>query len=63
MTKRKILPLKQNLTCANYGVYISLEYYRGSGRLASNAVTHVKLRKRKTARFELFSSLFFVCDL
>jgi len=38
----------------------SLEYYRGSSRAGSNEVTHVKLRKRASAGFQLFSSFFFV---
>jgi len=40
---------------------ITLEYYRGSARPGSNEVIHVKLRKRKSARFQLFSS-FNRCD-
>ena len=44
------------------GVSITLEYYRGSARPGSNEVIHVKLRKRKSACFELFSSFMFLCD-
>jgi len=40
----------------------SLEYYRGSARPGSNEVIHVKLRKRKSARFEPFGSFMFLCD-
>ena len=40
----------------------TLEYLRGSGRPGSNEVIHVKLRKRKSARFQLFSSFIFLCD-
>jgi len=40
--------------------FVTLEYHRGSGRPGSNEVIHVKLRKRASARFQLFSSLFFV---
>jgi len=31
-------------------------------RPGSNEVIHVKLRKRKSARFKLFSSFMFLCD-
>jgi len=41
----------------------TLEYYRGSDRPGSNVVIRVKLRKRKSARFQLFSSFIFLCDL
>jgi len=41
---------------------LTLEYYRGSARPGSNEVIHVKLRKRKLARFQLFSSFMFLCD-
>jgi len=40
----------------------TLEYYRGSARRGSNEVIHVKLRKLKSARFELISSFMFLCD-
>jgi len=33
----------------------TMEYYRGSDSPGSNEVIHVKLRKRKSARFQLFS--------
>jgi len=41
---------------------LTLEYYRRSTRPGSNEVIHVKLRKRMSARFELFSSFMFLCD-
>ena len=41
---------------------LALEYYRGSARPGSNEVIHVKLRKRKSVRFELFSTFMFLCD-
>jgi len=41
---------------------VTLECYRGSPRPGSNEVMHVKLRKRKSAGFELFSSFMFLCD-
>jgi len=41
--------------------FLTLEYYRGSARPGSNEVIHVKLRKRKSARFELFSSFLLLC--
>jgi len=40
----------------------TLEYYRGSARPQSNEVIHVKLRKQKSAHFELFSTFMFLCD-
>jgi len=47
-----------------YDVFLplTLEYYRRSARPGSNEIIHVKLRKRKSARFELFSSFMFLCD-
>jgi len=41
---------------------LTLEYYRGSARPWWNEVIYVKLRKRKSARFELFNSFMFLCD-
>jgi len=41
---------------------LTLEYYRRSARPRSNEVIHVKLRKRKSARFELLSGFMFLCD-
>jgi len=40
----------------------TMECYRGSARPGSNEVIHVKLRKRKSARFQLFSSFMFLRD-
>jgi len=40
----------------------TLEYLRGWRAPGSKEVIHVKLRKRKSARFELFSSFMFLCD-
>ena len=43
-------------------VSLTLEYYRRSARPGSNEVIHVKLRKRKSGCFELFSSFMFLYD-
>jgi len=42
---------------------LTMEYLRGKRAPGSNEVIHVTLRKRKLARFQLFSSFMFLCDL
>jgi len=52
----------EQLTLSVKIILLTLEYYRGSARPGSNEVIHIKLRKRKSARFQLFNSFMFLYD-